>query len=210
MQNLLNFILSFYDRLHIDIGLDILQCFSFSFVTLYGRKGAKHKKPRQSVLSNIELNQEQKDIVIGSMLGDGYMERIKQTHNPRLKFDQTFPQHAAYLTRIFFFFRNITNIKRPSISTRKEDKRTGKKYTTIRFATRNLPCLIPFYDLFYVNGIKTIPINIAEYLTPRAFAYWIMDDGGKGTNGELILHTRRFSLNEVLLLQEAIKKKTFK
>jgi hypothetical protein len=32
--------------------------------------------------------------------------------------------------------------------------------------------------MFYKNGIKKIPSNIADYLTPLALAVWISDDGG--------------------------------
>jgi hypothetical protein len=32
--------------------------------------------------------------------------------------------------------------------------------------------------MFYTNGIKKIPLNIAEYLTPLTLAVWISDDGG--------------------------------
>lgn len=49
-----------------------------------------------------------------------------------------------------------------------------------------------------------MPSNIKDILNDRALAFWIMDDGGKGTNGETILHTRAFTLEEVKLLQEAL------
>jgi hypothetical protein len=29
--------------------------------------------------------------------------------------------------------------------------------------------------MFYPNGIKIVPLDIAKYLTPRALAFWIMD-----------------------------------
>jgi hypothetical protein len=34
-----------------------------------------------------------------------------------------------------------------------------------------------------------------------------MDDGGKDLNGQTILHTRSYSYSEILLLQNAFKKK---
>lgn len=42
-----------------------------------------------------------------------------------------------------------------------------------------LPCLNYYYDLFYLNGIKIIPKNIAELLTPRSLAILNFDDGSK-------------------------------
>lgn len=49
-----------------------------------------------------------------------------------------------------------------------------------------------------------VPANIGELLTPRALAYFIMDDGGKGPYGEMNLHTRSFTLEDVQLLQQAL------
>jgi hypothetical protein len=43
--------------------------------------------------------------------------------------------------------------------------------------------------MFYKDGTKIVPSNIGDMLNARALAYWIMDDGGKGQNGETILHT---------------------
>ena len=45
--------------------------------------------------------------------------------------------------------------------------------------------------------VQIVPSNTAELLTPRALAYFIMDDGGKGSYGEMNLHTRSFTLAEV-------------
>lgn len=52
-----------------------------------------------------------------------------------------------------------------------------------------------------------MPDNIWHLLTPRALAYWIMDDGGKGSYNEMILHTRSFTLQEVKLLQSVLQGK---
>lgn len=151
----------------------------------------------------IELTQHQKDAIVGTSLGDCYIERVKSTHNTRLRFDQTFPYHAPYLTRLYMLFKNLVGAA-PKINIRKADKRTGKSYVTISFKTLRYSCFNYFYDLFYVNGVKVVPFNIKELLTARALAYWIMDDGGKSTNGDIILHTRAFTLNDVNKLRDAL------
>jgi hypothetical protein len=66
------------------------------------------------------------------------------------------------------------------------------------------PCLNIFHDIFYKDGTKIVPLNIGALLNARALAYWIMDDGGKGSHGETILHTRSFTLKEVELLQSVL------
>lgn len=59
----------------------------------------------------------------------------------------------------------------PRIVTRKADKRTGKVYISISFKTRALAQLNVFHEMFYVAGRKTVPLNIAELLTPVALAF---------------------------------------
>ena len=39
----------------------------------------------------IKLTDLQKQILVGVMLGDAHLERVKVSHNARLRFDQTFP-----------------------------------------------------------------------------------------------------------------------
>jgi hypothetical protein len=48
--------------------------------------------------------------------------------------------------------------------------------------------------------VKIIPSNISEYLTEVSLAFWIMDDGGKTTYGDFLLHTNSYTLEEVELL----------
>lgn len=65
-----------------------------------------------------------------------------------------------------------------------------------------MPFFTKFYELFYVNGVKTIPANIAVYITPISLAFWIMDDGH--WNHGLVLNTQSFSTEGVSLLVSAI------
>jgi len=47
-----------------------------------------------------------------------------------------------------------------------------KIYTAIKFQTLSLPCFNIYRNLFYdLNGIKIIPDNIEELLTPVSLAY---------------------------------------
>lgn len=198
-----------YDIYNSLIRSDIITLKSFiaTSVLCYGKKGAKHSKPRKASAEKLDmkLTSVQQDILVGSMLGDGHMEKqgIGPRYNPRLQFVQSFPMHAAYLTILYIHFHNMVKTP-PKVITRKPDARTGNIYSTISFKTLAYPCFNYWYDLFYINKIKVVPSNIASLLTPRALAYWIMDDGSKGTWGEMILHTRSFTLAEVELLQAAL------
>ncbi len=59
--------------------------------------------------------------------------------------------------------------------------------------------------LFYKEKTKIVPHNIGEFLTKVGLAFWIMDDGGAGTHGELILHTHSYTSEEVDILINTLK-----
>lgn len=184
---------------------DLQQSVLPSLILYAGKLGSKYSKPRKTNPEkfSVSLSNVQKDILIGTLLGDACIERSKPNHNSRLRFDQTFPNHAFYLTSLYTHFKDLTS-KCPSVTIRQPDKRTGKVYSTISFKTLSFPCLNTFQELFYKDNKKIIPNNIGELLTARALAYWIMDDGGKGSNGVMVLHTRSYTLTEVKLLQQVL------
>lgn len=64
------------------------------------------------------------------------------------------------------------------------------------------------YDLFYVNGKKTISPMLINYLTPMALAFLIMDDGGWVSGSKSVrISTNNFTLQEVELLSQMFKTK---
>jgi len=67
----------------------------------------------------------QKEIIVGTLLGDSSLERGKPTHNTRIRFDQNSPNHKSYLESLYVIFANLCGTP-PRVHTRKPDKRTGK------------------------------------------------------------------------------------
>lgn len=151
----------------------------------------------------VKLTPLQLEVLTGTALGDSHIERAKPSHNARVRFEQSFPAHASYLMLLYGIFSDLT-LSSPSLVLRKPDRRTGLVYPSIYFRSMTLPCLNALHELFYPNGIKVVPINIAELLTARALAFWIMDDGSKKSYGQTILHTDSFTLPDVVLLQSAL------
>ena len=161
--------------------------------------------------SSVLLTCLQKEIIVGTLLGDSSLERGKPTHNTRIRFDQGYPNHKSYLEFLYVIFANLCGTP-PRVHTRKPDKRTGKISQTIAFKSLRHISLNYYYDLFSIydsNGKrrKIVPNNIAELLTPCALAYWIMDDGGINAYNATILNTDSFTLEEVELLQKALEEK---
>lgn len=151
------------------------------------------------------LSSFQKEALIGLMLGDGYLERIKSTHNTRLRLEQSYPEKEQYLNHLYLLFKSMV-VMSPKIIERKPDKRTGLRYKSLYFWTLKFPCLNQYFDMFYKGNMKIIPNNLDELLTPIGLAYWIMDDGGKSTYGQTILHTRSFTKKEIEYLQTILYK----
>jgi len=83
--------------------------------------------------------------------------------------------HSSYLVYLYDLFYDfcLTSPKFRGYY----DKRTHTAYVSIYFNTRALPIFYYYHSLFYINGIKTIPSNIGELLTPIGLAYWAMDNG---------------------------------
>lgn len=80
------------------------------------------------------------------------------------------------------------------------------------FQTLTMPYFTNIYNIWYFKesdgNIKKLPANINELLTPLAFAYWIIGDGGFDGSGRglgrLSLHTQNFTLDEVKILQNIL------
>jgi len=59
------------------------------------------------------------------------------------------------------------------------------------------PFLTPFHNSWYINGVKVIPDDLYDLITPVALAHWVIGDGAKHGNG-LCLHTQGFTDIEVV------------
>ena len=167
----------------------------------------KPKKPRKRANSDnpLTLTDYHKQALIGLTLGDVSLEKATSNSNVRLRFDQSISIHSEYIYFLYELFKVYT-LSPPKSTNRKPDKRTGKIYNSLIFKTRMLPCFNYLWDLFYIDKVKTIPSNIGDLLTEVGLAFWIMDDGGLGSNGTLNLHTDSYTLTEVNLLIEVLKR----
>lgn len=121
----------------------------------------------------------QRDVLIGSMLGDGCLLRSKPTQNTSLLFSRTI-KDIEYLQYELELFRNICS------STRKPNQRIhhckvsgsknqNKLYEEASFSTRKCPLLNSYHETWYPNGKKIVPRDLV--LTPLVVAVWFCDDG---------------------------------
>jgi LAGLIDADG DNA endonuclease family len=82
-------------------------------------------------------------------------------------------------------------------------ERAGVLTTGLEFYTRALPCISELHSIFYFNGVKIIPLNIYELLTPVALAHLIMGDGSTRDYG-LNICTDCFTITDVVRLMNVL------
>jgi hypothetical protein len=120
---------------------------------------------------SISLPEQTKDILIGILLGDAHIVQRSLTGNSRLVYAQTSVKHKAYFDHVFSYFRLFCAEDYIPQNRIIKDKRSNKTYYATSFTTMQLPCFNTFKDLFYSSGVKVVPINIAELLTPISLAF---------------------------------------
>lgn len=103
----------------------------------------------------------QKEALVGILLGDGFLERLKPHYNTRLRLEQSYPEKEEYFNHLYDIFKPLVKMS-PGILTRKADKRTGLIYQSIYFWTLAFPCLNEYYDLFYKDKTKIVPSNLYD------------------------------------------------
>lgn len=141
-------------------------------------------------------------IIFGSLLGDGYAEYRSKGNGTRIRFYQ----EGSHLSYLLWLHKILANLEYCNPTTPKIQTRLGKKGVVrkiIRFNTWTYSSLNWIQELWYVNGKKSVPSNIGEYLDPLALAIWIMDDGSKIGSG-LKLSTNSFSYSDCLLLVKVL------
>ena len=149
----------------------------------------------------------QQDLLIGTLLGDGNLQtfsgntwRYRAIHKK---------DHFPYIEHKYNVLKDIC--KSPPSYSSTFDLRTNKTYDRYCFNSLTHVNLQFYGNLFYIKEnakwVKKVPFNIHKYLTPRALAYWYMDNGSlkwKGHSNAVRICTDGFALSDVKRLQYAL------
>ena len=125
------------------------------------------------------LSEVQREIVVGSLLGDGAM-RCKT--NALLEINHSSRQRAY----VDWKYRQLADLVRTPPRVRKGN---GGRIA-YRFVTRSLEQLTPYFHLFYGSGKKRVP---ELELTQLTLAVWFMDDGSR-SRSSVYLNTQQYDL----------------
>ena len=139
------------------------------------------------------LTEVQRDIIIGSLLGDGHLRK----HRNRVVFE--FLQTARRKFYVEWKHRMLGGLSLPKIYHYK-----GKR-EYYKLVTKAHPELDALYAKFYRECQKIVPEDVGKMLTPISVAVWFMDDGSK-SRGAVYFNTQQFSIEDQFRLIKALKR----
>ena len=146
----------------------------------------------------INIPIEHYSIFIGLLLSDAWLQCNLDKGNARLGIKQTLI-NSSYLLSVFFklshYCPSYPRITRTTVK--------GIKHSALQINTRAMPCITELYHLFYENGIKIVPKDLYNLLTPEALAHWIAGDGTRGTSG-IYLQTQSFTIKENVFIMNVL------
>jgi Mor family transcriptional regulator len=154
---------------------------------------------KYDILRQTPINNIQKQILVGTLLGDGCLYRDSKKSNFKLSFSHCKKQEQYFHWKIAMFDPFI-NTFRQNI-----DKRGNS--IMLQTATICHKDLNIFANMFYDESrIKHVPDNLDIYMTPLALAVWIMDDGNLKCNVNYRIFSMSFTEEENYKLRDLLKR----
>jgi hypothetical protein len=123
---------------------------------------------------SIDTGEPDKDILIGSLFGDGHIEQITKNEYTDTSLYRTahcWAQlgYTKLLYEMFKPFSSALTLKHPN---------TGFQDYNIHFTTITSPIFSKYRNMFYKDGIKDVmSLDVVSLLNWKSLSFWIMDDG---------------------------------
>ena len=187
--------------------LDIFsELFIYSLVPVKPADDEPSRRLTKAEREKFSLTPDLMEILVGLLLGDLHARIWKGGVNTCLMFKQGIV-NKDYIMHLYEIFSGYCS-SGPKLTNAAPDKRTGVVYTGIYFNSYSLPCFNALYSLFYLGGVKIVPLNIFELLTPLGLAYFICDDGSFDKSNKTVkLCTENFTEFDVDLLIQVLENK---
>ena len=116
------------------------------------------------------LNSQRLDRLVGILVGDAYFKKCKHGVNVRIGFKQSiinFPFLWTVYTELAHYFASLPRFDFAKVK--------GKIFGQLILETRSYPVLNKLYNLFIVNGVKTINIELFHLLSPTRSSFSLLD-----------------------------------
>lgn len=173
---------------------------------MYSKKIEESKK-------KLKLTKFQREIIVGTLLGDGHLETLNKGRTFRLKIEHSVKQ-KEYVEWLYEQLKNWTiggiNFKNRLSEFPDGSRKISQKcgFTTISHGS------LRFYgqQFYSKEGKKIIPKIIKKLLTPTAIAIWFLDDGSwkSKKHKTFILHSHGYTKKELKRVQEWFEEKGIK
>jgi len=207
LRDILNITKDQLEKMYLDLGMNkMAKMFGCSKILikrklLDSKIQLIDKKTRQRGKLPEEFTIEQKQILFGSLLGDGCIRINEKSDSAR------FSEGHCDLQRGYLEWKQgiLLPFSKPIKRERKtlDDGRVALGYS---FRTHFHPLFVEFYKMFYdENGIKHYPDCFVDLINPLSLAVWYLDDGGlsvgkSNKNGSYLISSSfsRESLEEIV------------
>jgi hypothetical protein len=154
----------------------------------------------------LKLLPRQREVLVGTLLGDGHLETKDRGKTYRLKIEHTSKQEQ-YVDWLYREFREWVRTS-PKKRERYVQLRTVSGiYERIGFNTISSGSFRFYAQQFYQEREKVVPKLIHRWLTPLALAVWYMDDGSIKSKAHrtVLMNTHSFDKASLLRLQKALQ-----
>lgn len=167
-----------------------------------------HSNEIEAQKKNLKLSDRQREILVGTLLGDGHLETKDRGRTYRLKTEHSLKQ-KEYVDWLYQEFREWVNTP-PQRRDRFVELRTvSGTYPRYWFNTLSSGTFRFYAQQFYRDKKRGVPRFIKKLLTPLALAVWYMDDGSIKSKAHttVFFNTHGFDRMSIERLQEALEKK---
>lgn len=160
----------------------------------------RNKKAQHDENKLIRLSAEQKELLYGTMLGDGHISRSNNLARFSISHSIKQEEYIKYKHNI------LQSVAKEIKSNIAHNKRMNKDYQFLSFVTKSIGDMAELHSMFYKENVKVIREEIIRYIvSPKSLAFWILDDGYLDkTSNRTHICTECFSYNEHLILQKLL------
>jgi hypothetical protein len=158
----------------------------------------------------LKITKRQREIIVGTLLGDGHLESMANGTTYRLKVEHSVTQ-KDYVDWLYKEFSGWVRTA-PRIRTRimkPPENKIAQSVMSYGFTTYSHGALRFYAQQFYNGKKKQIPKMIKKILTPLSLAVWFMDDGSwkSARHRTFIFHTLGYARQELEVLVCVLKVK---
>ena len=152
----------------------------------------------EEIKKNLSLNDTQRSLVVGMLLGDGHLETSNGGRTYRLKVEHSMIQ-KEYTDWLYDQLKDL--VRQPP------KEKIRKDHNSYWFNTYSLGLFRFYAQQFYVGKQKRIPPLIHKLLDPLALAVWFMDDGSFKSryHSTYIIHTLGYTKHDLELVKKTMK-----